>query len=151
MGDAEELVPGEFFCRVVFTPVFRFWPAVVLHLGDCEIVPAASYEIRGTVDGETFTEALEVSTIAQPIPKYWGDCVGILGDASWSGPNGVVNMDDVMAAVQKFKQVETAPHLTWVDVDAQVPNAVLNFADIQQIVNGFKGEAYPFSDPAACP
>ena len=60
-------------------------------------------------------------------------------------------MDDVMAAVQKFQQLENAPHLTWVDLDGEIPNAVLNFTDIFWIVQGFKGEPYPFSDPAECP
>ena len=68
-----------------------------------------------------------------------------------SSPNRVANMDDVMAGVQKFSQVESAPPLTWVDLDPEVPNVVLNFTDIFQIVQGFKGEPYPFSDPAACP
>ena len=41
--------------------------------------------------------------------------------------------------------------MTWVDVDPEVPNAVLNFTDIFQIVQGFKGEPYPFRNPADCP
>ena len=60
-------------------------------------------------------------------------------------------MDDVMAAVQKFKKLDTAPHLTWMDIDGQEPNVTLNFSDIQMIVEGFKGQPYPFSDPAECP
>jgi hypothetical protein len=56
-----------------------------------------------------------------------------------------------MAAIQRFQYAETAPPLTWVDVDAEVPNAVINMTDVLQIVNGFKGWEYPFSDPASCP
>ena len=77
--------------------------------------------------------------------------VGNFDGSEWTVPNGVVNMDDVMAGVQKFKELETAPPLTWVDLDGEVPNTVLNFTDIQMIVNGFKGEPYPFRDPAECP
>ena len=137
--------------RLVEEPVFRAWPEEVIHLGDCEIVPVASYEIRATVDAVSFTDALGLSTIAQPAPKMWGDCVGDFGETRWDGPNGVVNMDDIMAAVQKFQQLSTAPPLTCVDVDEQVPNAVLNMTDILQIIQGFKSEPYPFSDPADCP
>ena len=137
--------------RLVDEPLFsNAWPAVV-HVGDCPIVPAATYEIRATFDGVMFTEPLTLSTIGQPAPKYWADVVGEFGGTEWTAPNGEVNMDDVMAAVQYFKQEPTAPPLTWLDVDAEVPNAVLNFSDIQQIVNGFKGEPYPFRDPAECP
>ena len=137
--------------RIVDQPVYREWPEAVVHVGDCEVVPVATYEIRATMDAELFSEPLEVSTIAQPSPKMWGDCVGQLEGEAWAGPNGVVNMDDIMAAVQRFQQHASAPHLTWVDVDDEVPNAVLNMTDIQRIVRGFKGEPYPFSDPASCP
>ena len=140
------------FARVVDAPFFSdAWPAV-MHVGDCEVVPAAAYELRATPDGVLFTKPpFEVSTIAEPTPKKWADCVGSFEASAWTGPNGVVNMDDVMAAVQKFKQLAGAPHLTWVDVDEEVPNAVLNFTDIMRIVQGFKGEDYPFSAPAECP
>ena len=137
--------------RVVGEPFYTdAWPGVV-HVGDCGLVPVATYDIRATVDGMRLTDALTVSTIAQPGPKYWGDVVGELEEGGWTAPNGVVNMDDVMAGVQRFRQLETAPHLTWVDIDPEIPDAVLNFTDIFRIVQAFKGEPYPFSDPADCP
>ena len=201
--------------RVVSEPFFSVtWPEIV-QVGDCEIVPVATYRIRATGDEVLFTNPLEVgtilrpgvrhcgetvdvgtgampplpgftppngvvsvtdvesliltnqgqstrsakhysddltlSTIAQGTPQSWADCVGAMEGGAWTAPNGVVNMDDIMAAVQKFRSVETAPHLTWVDIDPEVPNAVLNMADIFQIVQGFKGAAYPFSAPADCP
>ena len=58
---------------------------------------------------------------------------------------------DHWAAVQKFQRLEGAPPLIWADIDGEVPNAVLNMTDILQIVQGFKGEPYPFRDPAECP
>ena len=137
--------------RIVVDPVTRSWTEPVIHLGDCGIVPAATYGISTIVYGDIFSEPLLVSTIAQPTPKFWGDVAGAVVESQWTPPNGVVNMDDVMAAVQKFQQLAGAPPLIWVDVDAEVPNAVLNFTDIMRIVQGFKGEEYPFSDPAACP
>ncbi len=70
---------------------------------------------------------------------------------AWSGPDGTVNMDDLMAGVQTFQQLAGAPHWMWIDLDEEVPNAVINFTDIQRLVQGFKGEPYPFSDPANCP
>ena len=136
--------------RILAEPVFRTWPEPVIHLGDCQIVPVASYEIRATVDAVAFTDALPLRTITQPVPKMWGDCTGDFTGAAWTGPNGVVNIDDIMAAVQKFQQLSTAPPLTYVDVDDEVPNGVLNMTDILQIVQGFKSEPYPFSDPADC-
>ena len=126
------------------------WPSLV-HVGDCGIVPVATYAIRTTVNGVTFSDPFEVATIAEPVPKFWGDVVGQKFALWWTPPNGMVNMDDVLAGVQRFRQLEDAPHLTWVDVDPEVPNVVLNFTDIFQIVRGFKGEPYPFRDPVECP
>ncbi len=137
--------------RLVEEPFLSDAWAEVVHVGDCAIVPAATYEIRATLDDATFSDPVEIRTIAQPAPKYWGDVVGEFGGTEWSAPNGVVNMDDVMAGVQEFKQLETAPPLTWVDLDPEVPNGVLNFTDIFQIVQGFKGGPYPFRSPAECP
>ena len=140
--------PGVWIARLTGTGFYSdSWPASV-HVGDVGILPVATYEVEATVDGVHFSPPLELATIAQPAPKYWGDVVGMLEGDGWTGPNGVVNMDDVVGAVQKFKKLETAPHLTWVDVDAEEPNAVLNMTDIFRIVQGFKGEPYPFSAPA---
>ncbi|UCC31943.1 MAG: hypothetical protein JSU86_06625, partial [Phycisphaerales bacterium] len=136
---------------IVAAPFFTdTWPEVV-HVGDCRVVPAATYQLRSTPDGITFGDPLEVGTIVEPTPKKWADVVGTFSGTRWDPPDRVVNMDDVMAAVQCFQQLPEAPHWTWIDVDGQTPNAVVNFTDIMRIVQGFKAETYPFADPADCP
>lgn len=132
-------------------PAPRVWNEPVVHVAGCPIVSAATYGISGVLDEVVFSSPVQVSTVAKPGTKYWADCVGEWNGSEWTAPNEVVNMDDVMAAVQKFQQLPAAPHLTWVDIDPEEANAVLNFTDILRIVQGFKGEAYPFSDPADCP
>ena len=92
-----------------------------------------------------------MGTILRPGTKYWADCVGEWDGTQWTPPNKVVNMDDVMAAVFYFKSAANKPHRTWVEIDDEGVNMVLNFTDIMRIVQGFKGEAYPFSNPADCP
>ena len=137
--------------RVVATPFFDdSWPALV-NVADCEIVPVAAYEIRPTPDGSSFGDPILTATIAEPSPKKWADVVGIFNGVAWTGPNGTVNMDDVLAGVHTFKRAAGAPHWTWIDLGEEVPNAVVNFTDIQRIVQGFKAEPYPFSAPADCP
>ena len=134
-------------CRVVAEPFFSdSWPAVA-HVGDCGIVPAAGYEIRASVDGTFLTEAVAMGTIIEPIPKKWGDVVGLFLGEEWTGPNAEVNFDDIQAAIQTFQVLDSAPHFTWVDIDARVPNVVVNFTDIMRIVQGFQGEDYPFGCP----
>jgi hypothetical protein len=140
--------------RVVDEPFFSdAWPALV-HVGDCKIVPVAAYEIRGTVDGTSFTEPLELATIARPepgMPKWWADLVGLKVEGAWSPPDGFVNMDDIQAAIQAFEDTPGEPHWTWVDVADEGPDRVINMTDIQFIIFAFEGAGYPFSDPSDCP
>ncbi len=126
------------------------WPATV-HVGDCHVVPAATYEVSATCNGEILTDPLTVTTIPQPGVKYWADVVGDFGGAAWTEPQGTVNMSDIMAVLQCFSSTSSAPPLTWCDLDGQTPNAIVNMTDVQQAVAGFKGEPYPFPAPADCP
>ena len=62
-----------------YRKVSNAWPAVVL-VGDCEIVPAAIYEVRAVeVSTELETDPLEVKSAEKP-DKFWADCAGPLGD-----------------------------------------------------------------------
>ena len=144
--------------RVVADPFFNDdWPAVV-HVGDCEIVPVATYAITGTIDAIGFSSSLHVETILEPTPLLYGDCVGSFDDVlgEWSGPQGVVNFSDVSAAVLGFQVSPDAPHVTWIDVADETPNYIVNFGDISLIVKGFQGNTYPppaweAPTPADCP
>ncbi len=155
VGDPEELATDTFISRVVASPTFREWPDVLVNVGDCEIVPVATYEIRGAVDDgfphETCTDALELHTIEHPFPKYWCDVVGDFVEGAWTGPNGVGNMGDIMAMLQGFSSAPGAPPVTWLDLEPEVPNAIVNMTDVQRCVDAFKGGEYPFPDPADCP
>lgn len=157
---------GDFVAPVVSNPVYRAWPEPVVHVGDCEIVPVAVYNIRSTVFGELFSEPLVVGTILKPVSASWADCVGPLIEGSgWTAPDGATNFDDVTAAVMAFQRVPGSfwPHVTAVDLhgddlppeqggaSASPPNRVVNFTDVQFIVLAFEGGPYPFNDPADCP
>jgi hypothetical protein len=138
-------------------PVYRIWSEPVIHVGDCEIIPAASYEIRATPDGVVFTAPLSVSTIAQPAPKFYGDVVGVFNGSEWTAPQGVVNFADVTAVQQRAQSAATAPHVTRADVVTvgigdPCLNRIGNTADVFLILKAFQSNAYPFTtDPALCP
>ena len=150
--------PGVWVARLVSGQICRVWNEPVVHAGDCPIIPIADYDIQA-IDcicdpsiESNYSAALRLPTIPQPdpaVPKWWTDVVGAKV-ALWTPPDKVVNMDDIMAAVQKFQKVPDAPHITWMDVDPEVPNVILNFTDIQVIVLGFKGNPYPYSAPEDC-
>ena len=136
---------------VVPDPVFLpSWPAIV-RAGDCEIVPAATYEIRSTSDGVNFDSSVVVETTAAPIDKFWGDIVGEYNGVAWSPPNGVQNFADPLAAIRTFQGKASSAPMTWADVHPETPNRVVNFDDVLQLVLAFTAEPYPFSAPADCP
>lgn len=151
--------------RVVDAPVYREWPETLVHLGDCEIVPVAMFELTATPDGVFHSAALEIGTIAKPGVRHYGDVVGVgTGDLpplqGFTGPNGVVNVTDVQAFILTAQGSSTASaEVTWVDLHGlgpgAAPNLILNVSDLQRIKFGFEGIVYTATpeqlDPADCP
>ncbi|MFQ5590014.1 MAG: hypothetical protein ACE5HE_02515 [Phycisphaerae bacterium] len=151
--------------RVLDTAYFSAgWPRVV-HVGDCEIVPVATYAILATGDGVVFADPLVVETIRKPGTWYYGDTVGEgTGDLpplfGFTPPNGVVNVVDIQAYVLTA-QGDSSPnaHTTWVDLQGlgigNPPNYILNVSDLQRIKFGLQGQQYTDApdqlDPADCP
>ncbi len=146
---------------VTADPGLRVWPEPVIHLGDCEIGPVvADYAIIAT-DGSLDAAPLVVPTIALPSGgKFWGDTVGSFDGVAWTIPNNIVNANDFLAALQKFQNLPTAPHISWVDVQAVSSidpclNYITNIADVFLLLQAFQGNNYPFASfrttPASCP
>ncbi len=161
VGQAEWVgAPSGGLAGLQCTATYRDWSldGAEIHVGGALIVPVAGYEVRairaGFPEGNplSYSAALEVSTIARPTGgKMWGDTVGQFDGSSWSGPNGIVNANDFLAALQKFQGLPDAPALPQVDVHDRVPNGVLNFSDIQVLIQAFQGQDYPFAGPDPCP
>ncbi|MBU0717996.1 MAG: hypothetical protein KJ749_07095, partial [Planctomycetes bacterium] len=135
-------------------PPMRTWAlGKIVHIGSCLISPVATYEIRATGDdGGSFSDPLVIPTIRGPSTQ-WGDVVGQKDGVNqlWTGPNRIVNFDDVSAAIAFFTSASVRPHLTVVDVER---NMILNFLDINRLVGAFQGKPYPFgntNDPCAAP
>ncbi|UCE59030.1 MAG: M28 family peptidase [Phycisphaerales bacterium] len=155
-NDVSEVVNDPFFGNA--------WPAV-LHVGDCRIVPAATYEIRSTLDEVLFKGPVQVGTTLIPAPHYYGDTVGVgTGELpplmGFTPPNQIVNVNDVTAYLLTAEG-DTTPSapVTWVDLhglgEGAPPNYVLNVSDLQRILFGLEGQQYTDSldqlDPADCP
>ena len=150
--DEPVLVDGSYLSFLTNTRVFRTWTESVVHIGDCRVVPVAAYELRATFDDQVFTAPLALSTIPEPTgAKFWGDVVSSFINNVWGPPQGTVNIDDAVAAIQGFQDVPSAPPLTWVDVEPEDINQVVNFNDVLLIILAFQGDPYPFSAPANCP
>ena len=145
---------GKNLSRVVGEPFFSDdWPPYVF-IGDCQIVPVATFAIRPTPDGVSFGDATVLATIAKPdhpLPKLWGDVVGEYTGQEWTPPDGSVDFLDVVAIVHAFQAREPVPHWTRADLDGEVPNAIINMTDVLRVLYAFMGMPYPFSEPAYCP
>ncbi len=153
-GDPPEECAGEYIARLVCMPVFREWDEEYVHVGDPGIAPATVYGIRASDEAGSLSAVFAVPTPPQPLPRYWGDVVGDKdGDPpEWSGPNGHVNVNDILAWVQfMVDPLDSAP-LTWIDLhglgEGNPPNYIINVSDLHQIKLGFWGLEYPFLDPA---
>lgn len=142
---------GELVSRLVDAPVFRLWNESVVHISDCEIVPAATYGISASQNGTLFSAPLSASTTMHPLGKDWGDVSGPFLGGAWDQPDGFANVNDVLAVLATIKASSGAPPRTWTDLHNETPNYIVNVADVQQVVFGAAGNTYPFSAPANCP
>lgn len=164
-------IDGQGLCFLVSDPappLHDFASEPVLHVGGCMIAPGQSYEVRTTTDGILFSDPLVVSTASQPTNgRWWADVAGLLsaaGDGStipptptgaWTPPDGLVSGFDVTAILGGFVQSPSAAHFTWLDLNPERTDRVVNGNDILQAVNAFSTgsgkEFYPFAMPLAGP
>jgi len=130
-------------------PVTRIWTEPVVHAGGCLISPVASYDVRATANaGASFTLPVTIHTINQPIEaRWWGDTVGSFNGTEWTPPQGVTNIDDVVAIIRGWQVKPNAPHNSVTDVEPQVLNRVININDAFQVILAFQGDPYPFGCP----
>jgi hypothetical protein len=112
------------------------------------------YEIQAIVLGDdteeegNYSEVLELCT-----NSVWGDTVGSCPGNVCTPPNGIVNLDDVQAAMKYYENNRVAP-ITWLDIDPsngdQCPNQNIGIGDILKAIDGFQGKPYPGNGPKNC-
>lgn len=150
---------GTFVSLVGNDPVVVDWTGHdLVHIMGCHIAPVQRYTLTATADplSNLFTPPLILETIIKPGIKFWGDLVGRFDGLEWTVPNGLVNVDDVSAVI-KFITLKPAPHVTAVDLAGEVPNFIINAAELQFSLLSFNGIPYPpvpFANqgtPADCP
>jgi choice-of-anchor B domain-containing protein len=143
-GDAP---PNTLLAAVVSVdPGFRVWDETLIHITDCEVAPGQVYriEMEDSNAPGLFAE-LVIRTTPKPDGKDWGDLVGSFDGLSWSEPNGLAGVDDVLAMV-KFLTLQPAPHITVIDLVGPPPLSVnidANGTDLLMILKAFKGELFP--------
>jgi len=146
--------------RCLASPTFRVWSETTVHVGDCGIVPVATYQIRSTLDGSTFSPALVVETIPLPTnnSKFWGDVTGPFDGVVWPPPDQFSNVTDVLAILVRISNVAPVvlsferANLQAVSSTDPCLNAFINTADLFIAVKAVAGDPYPFTtNPGSCP
>ncbi len=170
-------IPGpcgdeDWFSRVDSVPHFEAWTVRTLHIGDCELIPVATYEVRACAppDGVICSDPLTIGTIEQPFisPGFRGNYGDVAGPVDaiteeFTPPDGFTNVIDVSAYVNTKQNYGTTnkpqTHPTWVDLhglgNGQPPQYILNVSDMGQILKAFAGDAWTDDpgnmDPGQCP
>jgi hypothetical protein len=144
--------------------------ADLLHIGDCPIVPCATYNVYACDPADTAvcSVPLVVATTVMPnnTPRNYGDVVGPTdGELNMTPPDGFVNVSDITAWLLTKQNYGTSnlpqAHPTWMDLHGLgtglPPNYILGVSDLMQIYSfGFvKGLPWKNAsgglDPQDCP
>jgi hypothetical protein len=150
----------------------RVWTLNTLHVGDCAVVPAATYLFYACdpLTPDICTYPLTIATQPMPLvapttPGGYGD---VTGGATLPGPevippDGYVNSKDLQVTLLTILNYGTTnkpqTHPTWVDLHGletgSRPNYILNVSDLQQVSFGLF--AHPWTQdpgnlqPGQCP
>lgn len=130
-------------------PYFHDWSADgLVHIYGAEIVPGATYDIQA-VACDTAVEANFSGPLTIKTAK-WGDVV-----EPFSPPSPTVQPDiaDIGALVDKFTVTPGAPAKVRAQLhpNVPVPGASIDFTDISNCVDAFRGLPYPYVGPSDCP
>jgi len=151
------------------------WDACpVLHLSGCPIIPTSTYDIVAVTGGTVASDPpLVAQTQARPTGSKWfGDCVGQFDPVAdaWTPPNGVVAVDDAVAAIKTFQNPSlvgpgcgtppcNATHVSVTDIHPAgfplqpwgTPNNQVDINDVFTIILGFQGIEFPGPAIENCP
>ncbi len=114
-----------------------------VHVGDAEIVPDTTYEVRADFGGG-FLSLPAVATT-----EIWGDVVGRFGPDGWRPPDGSIDIIDVTAILDRFRNLPTAPVVELADLYPEAPDGSIDILDAALCLDAFRGLPYPYGLP--CP
>ncbi|UCC30113.1 MAG: hypothetical protein JSU86_18185, partial [Phycisphaerales bacterium] len=132
-----------------------------LHVYGDAIVPGATYEAQAiheicdVVSEPNYSAPLVVTT------SRWGDLVGTCAVIPCSPPDGSVGIPtDVTACLDKFKNLPDVVLKSRADVEPNLPDWLVNIADVMYTLDAFRGFTYPpaqtpqpsgWTGPGGCP
>ncbi len=131
-------------------PYYTDWSIYdLVHVWHEAIVPGGTYTIQ-VIDQGCDEDAAETETTPLIVhTSRWGDCVENCTITPCGPPDGIVNVTtDVTAVLDKFKNLEGAPRKIRCDVEPGELDMLVNITDVTQVLDAFRGLAYPFSGPS---
>jgi len=137
------------------SPEYRNWAeelgGAMLHVTGAELIPDSIYHaalLPIDCGGDELT-CIRATPALTGKTSRWGDVVG----GSNGPPDGIANVLDISATVDKVKDLPTAfaePRM-WLKDNLPDPKlAGINVLDISNVVDAVKGFAYPFAGPDSC-
>jgi len=139
--------------RLQCTPFYHDWsieaPFVI---SGAELLPSSRYAVQTVAFSCLGNEAacLDTSAPLSIVTTRWGDFASPLG-----GPTGGSQPDslDVLSLINKYKNLPGALSKASAQLQPNAPelNADISALDITACIDAFKGLAYPYSGPCACP
>lgn len=143
-----------FAAQLQCTPHYRDWSSTSpLHVTGAEVVPSSRFDVvnvsHACIGHESTCGGVSASVDVRT--TRWGDVT-----SPYAPPSAVVEPDiaDISVIVNKFKNAPSAPTKPMVmlagdEFGAMNPARDLDFSDISQAVDAFKGLAYPYK-PGTC-
>lgn len=129
-------------------PVFTNWPDEPLYVAGPGIVPGAAYGIEAVQAGCALQiEGNESAVASGETALEWGDLLPPYGDDPQFPQPDII---DILATVDSFLGVPSAPPLLETDLEPELPNGSVDINDILACVDGFLGRTFPYA-PQACP
>ncbi len=129
------------------------WPNFIVEAGDCEIIPATTYQVFATSDNYFFADPLTIPTsgVADGI-QTWGDVTGkLLVDLPiWLPADDKVDVWDILAVLHGVTMNPLSAGADRLDLAPEVPDGVIDSLDLQSVVDAFTSQPYPFADAASC-
>jgi hypothetical protein len=111
-----------------------------------DVVPGIGYYVQADCG---LPGIPSLSDPAYVVTQIWGDVMGRPSAEGTAPPNGVVDVLDMTAAVDGFRQLLTALPLYVLDLLGCIPDRVVTIVDIGATVDAFRGLSY--ADSSLCP
>lgn len=110
------------------------------------IAPGGRYRIQA-LDAACLTTAESAySPSLSTTTSQWGDVVRDCTTIPCGPPDGSVDVaTDIVALLDKFRNLPSAPIKTRCDLDPQTPDLKITITDVTRALGAFGGSAYPFS------